>query len=259
MAAIADLDVLNGTLYALGLVLAIHFIGEYLAKRRVIVENIEQWESLGAGIFVAGFFLEILPNLKESEANLGEWAYLIFLVATVCIHVIEKELFKRANNEKIERMQSAHQEESSEHPRDLTTFFDAGALVVHGFLIGAILPHMCTKYAFGAFYFLVSFIVHWFTVAACADHIDSKLRSPQMHLLRDLSPLIGSMIGFELLHFAAAYDILLTILMGLITYIMVRDFLPRSHRGNTKYFTIGVIIIIAIFFIDLNLSMELFT
>jgi zinc transporter ZupT len=79
--------------------------------------------------------------------------------------------------------------------------------------------------------------------------LDYALHSKVEHLVRDISPLVGGIIGFALLHDAVGYAIYMTILIGAITYIMVRDFLPRSDKGKPLYFVIGVVIMVVFFFI----------
>ncbi len=269
MAEEADITLLVWTLVGIGVVLAIHVIGELVSKKKTFSEHIVAWESAGAGIFVGGFFLEVLPNIITSEAALGKWVFLIFLISTVVVHLVEKELFKYAVRHYVrhnpndphhsEHRPGEHHhpqpetraslQELAKKPRDRRLIFEAAALSVHGLLIGAIMPELIERHEIYAFFYIVPFVVHWFTVAACTDHLDYALHSKVEHLVRDISPLVGSIIGFLIIHNAVSYSIYMTILIGAITYIMVRDFLPRSDKGKPLYFIIGIAIMVTFFLI----------
>ncbi len=255
----SDVDLLIYTVIGIAVVLVTHFIGELLSKRKLFCDNIVTWESLGAGIFVGGFFLEVLPKILVHEEVLGEWVFLIFLLATVCVHLLEKQLFKHAvrhrakthANEPLHEESKGHKslDELAKQPRDRRLIFEAIALVVHGLLIGAIIPDLFLNYEILALYFILPFIVHWFTVASCTDHLDYALHSKLEHMVRDISPLVGGLVGYFLIHNEIGYGVYIMILIGFITYIMVRDFLPRSDKGKPAYFLLGIAIMITFFFI----------
>ncbi len=259
MAEIDDLTLLGWTILGIAIVLVTHFIGELVSKKKLFCDRIVTWESLGAGIFVGGFFLEVLPKILVHEEVLGEYVYLIFLLSTVAVHLLEKQLFKHAIRHRAKtHPNEPQQEESKKHlsleelakqPRDRRLIFEAIALVVHGLLIGAIIPDLFLNYQILALYLIMPFVVHWFTVASCTDHLDYALHSKLEHFVRDISPLVGGLVGIILIHNEIGYGVYIMILMGFITYIMVRDFLPRSDKGKPLYFLLGIGIMIVFFFI----------
>jgi len=69
-----------------------HFIGEKLS------DHIERFHvrllSLGAGLMVGTFILEILPQITQGEELLSHFVYVTFLVGFVFIHVLEKLVYQ---------------------------------------------------------------------------------------------------------------------------------------------------------------------
>ena len=211
----------------------IHFLGEKIS------EHVERFHmellSFGAGLLIATFFLEILPQIESAEIFLGSYVYLAFLLGFVVIHLLEKSIYQHAGSErKIEL--------------DVTRF-EAAGLTAYNLLVGLIVTVFFEAYGDLAYFILLPFFIRTFAISVSSSHINEKIDSRLNHLLQSISTVIGTFLGLVLIANKTQLFLVFSITMGLILYIVIRDMIPRGKEGKPIYFTAGALIAIATFLI----------
>jgi zinc transporter ZupT len=207
-----------------------HFFGEVISK------HIERFHlgliSFGAGLVVATFFLEILPEISFSEVFLGRFIYLIFLIGFILIHIVEKFVYKEISIKKIEPER---------------TKFEAAGYVALQLLSGLIVAIFFEAYGELAYIILVPFYVRAFAISVSSSHIYEKINNKFNRLFKITSPVIGTLCGLFLIQNRTQLYSVFSFTMGLVLYIVVRDMIPRGKKGKPVFFILGSVISITMF------------
>jgi ZIP family zinc transporter len=209
---------------------SLHFIGEKISEhiKRFHTELL----SLGAGLMIGVFFLEILPHIIIGEIFLGELIFITFLAGFVIIHLLEKYVYQRAAGE-------------DEFALEVSRF-EALGLIAYALLIGVIIVVFFDAYGNLAYFLLIPFYIRAFGVAVYSDTINKQIGSKLNRIMQTLGPIIGAIIGLLLIENETQLYLVFAVTMGFILYIIVRDMIPRGKEGKSIYFAAGVLITIAI-------------
>ena len=216
---------------ALAIAIAIlHIFGE------IFSEHIERYHieliSFGSGFMVGTLFLEIMPHIVKGEIYLGHFIYIAFFVGFVLTHVLEKTFYQKASGK-------------TEFVMDIVQFQTLG-LLVYGLLVGIIIVVIIEAYGDIAYLILAPFYVRAFTVSIYSKHIIEKIGIGLYRILGAISPIIGSIIGLFLIVNRTSLFLVLSISVGVIMYIVVRDMIPLGREGKPIYFVSGAMITILI-------------
>lgn len=225
-----SLDVFVNPLIAACLMAFLHYIGEFFS------EHIERFHtellSLGAGLMISTFFLEILPHLSFGEMYLGHFAFIFFLIGFVSIHILEKFFYQRASN--VDVLEKEKME------------FGAAGLAAYGLIIGIVIVVLFETYGDVAYFVLIPFFVRSFTITVTVGHVIDKIGSSFIRMIQILAPIAGALLGLFLIQNKLIMYLVFSITMGLILYVVVRDMIPLGKEGKPIFFIIGTILIIGI-------------
>jgi hypothetical protein len=209
----------------------VHFLGEVVSNR------IEEWHaelvSLGAGLMVGTFFLEIMPQLGVGATALGHFTYLALLVGFLIVHLLEKTAYQHAPSEARIAID--------------TTWFEVAGLVVYQFVVGIIIVLFFEAYGDLALVLILPFFVRTFANSVSSSHINEKVRGRVNHLAQAVTPLVGASVGTALIASEMQLYMVFSTSMGVLLYIIVRDMIPMGRAGKPLYFVVGVAINVALF------------
>jgi zinc transporter ZupT len=225
-----SLELFVNPLIAACLLAFLHYCGKFFS------EHIERFHtellSLGAGLMISTFFVEILPHLSFGEMYLGHFVFIFFLIGFVSIHILEKFFYQRASN--IEMLEKEKIE------------FEAAGLVAYGLIIGIVIVVLFETYGEVAYIVLVPFFVRSFTITATLGHVIDKIGSNFNQIIQIIAPIAGALLGLFLIQNKLIMYLIFSITMGLILYIVVRDMIPLGKEGKPIFFIIGIILTIGI-------------
>jgi hypothetical protein len=223
-------EVFVNPLIAACLMAFLHYIGEFFSQH---VEGFHaELLSLGAGLMISTFFVEILPHLSFGEMYLGHFVFIFFLIGFVSIHIIEKFFYQRASDVEVLEKEKIE--------------FEAAGLAAYGLIIGIVIAVLFETYGEIAYFVLIPFFVRSFTITATLGHIIDKVESKFNRIIQIIAPIAGTLLGLLLIQNKLIMYLVFSITMGLILYIVVRDMIPLGKEGKPIFFIIGTIFTIGI-------------
>ena len=212
------------------LIAILHIIGEMFS------EHIERYHiellSFGSGFMAGTLFLEIIPHVVRGEIYLGHYIYIFFFVGFVLIHVLEKIIYQKASGK-------------TEFVMDVIRFQALG-LLAYGLLIGVIIAVFVEAYGGITYLILAPFYVRAFTISVFSKHIIEKIGSVTYRILGSLGPIVGVIISLFLITDKETLFLVLSISVGAILYIVVRDMIPLGREGKPIYFVSGALITVLV-------------
>jgi hypothetical protein len=208
----------------------LHYAGEFFSEH---VEGFHaELLSLGAGLMISTFFVEILPHLSLGEMHLDHFVFIYFLIGFVSIHILEKFFYQRASNLEVLEKEKIE--------------FEAAGLAAYGLIIGLVIVVLFETYDEVAYFVLIPFFVRSFTITATLGHAVEKIRSRFNRAVQIITPIVGTLLGLLLIQNKMVMYLFFSLTMGLILYVVVRDMIPLGKEGKPIFFIIGVIFTIGI-------------
>lgn len=213
------------------LIVLLHLLGEELSEHGEKFH--EEILSLGAGLMVGVFFLEIFPQLTVGEVYLNSSIYVLFLSGFAAVHVIDqlvyRDIAERVETEKI--------------------WFEAVGLVIYGLMLGFIVTIFFDTFQNLGFILLIPFYLRTFVASIMSEHVILEVGTKAKYGIQ-FSPLVGTLMSMQFItgNPTIVYSVF-AVLMGFLLYILVRDMLPLGRAGNPRFFLIGIIVTIASFLV----------
>ncbi len=210
---------------------AIHYYSEKLK----IPEGANRYRviSFAAGISIAYLFLDLLPHAYEAAAHLKNFVFAFLLLGFVIFHLIEKNIYKHANREKLAKeLKEVHS----------VSFF------CYYFMVGIVLCNKIQINLLEGSLFLVPIALHAALSTASLGKIHGEIReSHWAKITLSLSSLMG-VIFVHLVSIPNILDnILVSIIAGTLLYIIVKEFLPDKEKGQPLFFALGNLLFIGFF------------
>jgi zinc transporter ZupT len=210
----------------------IHFFSESIQ----VSKSRARWRliSFAAGLSIAYLFLDLLPHTYHTAVDLREWVFLFLLLGFTVFHLIEKYIYQHT--------------ESDRRMKDLKEVHSIAFFVYH-FSVGIALEEILRASVLEGSLFVVPVAFHAGLSSASLSGIHGDLRERMwVRVLLSLSTLAGVLFA-TLIHVPAIlYSILVSLIAGVLLYIIVREFLPHEEKGKPLYFVLGLI-----FFLGLHL------
>jgi zinc transporter ZupT len=186
--------------------------------------------SLSGGTLIAIIFLILLPEISIFN-NIAP-TYLLMLLGFSIFYIGEKYLYQHVKNKK-------------DMLDDLKEMHTLGFFIDH-FILGFVLvTTLDLEKSFGYLIFIPIFL-HTISSSIALDHIDKRAKTKLKKVVLSGSPFIGVIIAliFEVKETILAVS--LSLILGMLLYIVNRDILPGGKRGHPKMFILGVSIVVAI-------------
>jgi zinc transporter ZupT len=211
----------------------IHFFGsrispkESRARYRVI--------SFAAGVSIAYLFLDLLPKTYEAATHLRQWVFVFLLIGFSIVHLSEKWIYQHHDGARLDT--------------ELNTV-DSVAFFAYNFVVGiALLEKMRENLLEGAL-FLIPIALHAMLSMASMSNIHRSGRERlAVKIVLSGSALYGVLFGIVVTIPRVVDNILISLIAGVLLYIIVREFLPEKEKGQPAFFIAGlaVFVVLAMF------------
>jgi zinc transporter ZupT len=189
--------------------------------------------SFAAGISIAYLFLDLLPHTYEAATHLKNFVFVFLLLGFVIFHLAEKNIYKHANREKLAKeLKEVHS----------ISFF------CYYFIVGIVLCNKIQINLLEGSLFLIPIALHAALSTASLSQIHGDIRESRWaKITLSLSSLLG-VIFVQLVPIPNILDnILVSIIAGILLYIIVKEFLPDKEKGQPLFFALGIILFIGFF------------
>ena len=124
--------------------------------------------------------------------------------------------------------------------------FEAFGIGLYGLLIGFIVTIFFDSFGQVAFLLLIPLYIRTFAISVFLkdifENMDDRMRYPL-----SLTPLIGVILSLHLFKTGVLLYTTFSFLMGILLYILVRDMIPLGREGKTKWFLVGIIVLMVSF------------
>jgi len=202
-------------------------------------KNHEKLISLGAGIFLAFIFIELLEELTEGYFVEGVPVFIFLLFGFSVFHILNKYIYLHAGNAK-------------ERKKELMELHYLGFSVDSFFAGLALALVLETVDLFVGLILLIPFVLHSISLSISISQLHEKFRvNIPFKLFNFKLPFKWSMSFLPLLGVLAApyltispyiFYSTLAFITGMILYIAVRHMVPKGTRGKPLWYILGVII-----------------
>ncbi|MHA1255792.1 MAG: hypothetical protein ACTSPS_09365 [Promethearchaeota archaeon] len=179
--------------------------------------------SLSSGLLIALLFLIVLPSLPLTDSS--EIIFFLILMGFLCMHFIEKSIYKRVTNKKklLEDLKMAH----------------IVGFGLDNFLIGFIIATVAKTDIIIALELAIPFFLQMLTSSISLDSIDVQLNDRFSKILLSILPIFGAIVGILLELDNLLTQSVLALMLGILFYMIIRDVIPSGKRGRPILFFIG--------------------
>ncbi len=224
--------------YWLGLVLGLtHFFGEIVLTRLNPLRN--ELISFASGVTISYIFLGLLPLLISTTASIfHNQLFFIVLFGFIVFHVIEKHIYSHARPERLFReLKQAH---------SIAFFIYYIALGIVLFEFSLISNSMV----------LLLFFPVWLNTAFGSLSFETLDEGVKGHfplkILLSSHVLIGMVLASIFVEFLKFYDMVLAFVVGVMLYVIIKDYLPKEQKGSLTFFLSGAFLYATIIFLLQN-------
>jgi zinc transporter ZupT len=182
--------------------------------------------SLAAGVSIAYLFLHLLPETYEAATHLRQWVFIFLLAGFSVFHLVEKLIYQHADRQRLAwELKEVHS----------ISFF------VYHFIVGIAVEDKFKVSAVEGVLFVIPITLHAFLSTASLSSIDGEVsEKPLARLLLSVSTLLGVIFAMLVPMPAVIDNILVSLIAGVLLYIIVREFIPEKEKGEPAFFAIGL-------------------
>jgi len=187
--------------------------------------------SFSAGLFIAYFFLALLPVVFRAPASIQRDLFAAMLLGLATIHLVEKYVYQHVTNRKelLKELGELHV---------LGSFADS---FIIGFAIVVVLDAGLRP---GEVYFiLIPFLLHTLAASLSTAHIHAHFKLGFLgNALLSSGPLAGAVAASYLQWTPSYFYLTFAFLLGVILYSVLRGILPQKKKGEPLFFFLGLVI-----------------
>lgn len=213
------------------LVAAFLSIVHYLSHRVSSIMERHHYKllSFNGGLFLALLFLILLPEVVEFSDSVS--VYLLILLGFVLFHFTSKYLYQHVKNKK-------------EMLGELKTLHEVGFFIDH-FMLGFVLV---TSAQFTPLGYLVAvpILLHTISSSLAMQHIHEEAKTGLNKIVLSSSTFLGALVAVVLVIEPRVQAAILSLILGMLFYIGIKDFIPREEKGYPFLFAAGVGLMIVI-------------
>ena len=198
--------------------------------------------SFAAGISIAYLFLSLLPHTYDAARHLKNFIFIFLLLGFVLFHVAEKFIYKHADKKKLAKeLKEVH---------SISFFF-------YHFLIGIVLYDMVRAHIFEGLLFSVPIALHSALSTASLSQIHGDIReSFGTKILLSSSTILGVIFALFVSIPEFLDNIFVSMIAGILLYIIVKEFLPEKEKGQPMFFFFGILLFIGFYIILEHVPLE---
>jgi zinc transporter ZupT len=182
--------------------------------------------SLAAGVSIAYLFLHLLPETYEAAVHLRQWVFIFLLLGFSAFHLVEKLIYQHADRAKLAwELKEVH----------------SIAFFAYHFIVGVALEDKIRAGVLDGVLFLVPITLHAYLSTASLSGIHGEIRERlATKVVLCLATLLGVIFAMLFRVPVMVGNILVSLIAGVLLYIIVREFLPEKERGEPAFFVIGL-------------------
>lgn len=189
--------------------------------------------SFNGGLFLALIFLILLPDVIEfSDTNS---VYFLMLLGFVIFHLAGKFLYQHVKNKK-------------EMLGELKVMHEIGFFLDH-FMLGFVLVTAVDIDPTLGFLIAIPILLHTVSSSISMQHIHERAKTGTNKVILSLSTLLGVIAAILLSVERDVQGAILALLLGMLLYIGIRDFIPREEKGYPVLFLAGVALVTLIYLV----------
>lgn len=186
--------------------------------------------SFNGGLFLALIFLVLLPEVIVFSGSVS--VYFLMLLGFVIFHLAGKFLYQHVRNKK-------------EMLGELKVLHEVGFFLDH-FMLGFVLVTAIDIDPTLGFLIAIPIFLHTVSSSISMQHIHERAKTGTNKVILSLSTLLGVIVAVMLVVERDVQGAILALLLGMLLYIGIRDFIPREEKGYPALFLVGIAIVVAI-------------
>jgi len=193
--------------------------------------------SFAAGVSIAYLFLDLLPKTYEAATHLKQWVFAFLLIGFSIVHLSEKWMYQHHAGARLDT--------------ELNTV-DSIAFFVYNFVVGIALLEKMRENPLEGMLFLIPIALHAMLSMASMSNIHRSGReSLAVKIVLSCSTLYGVLFGIVVKIPRIVDNILISLVAGVLLYIIVREFIPEKEKGQPAFFVAGlaVYVVLAVFLV----------
>ncbi|MCK5291727.1 MAG: hypothetical protein KAR39_06905 [Thermoplasmata archaeon] len=180
--------------------------------------------SFNGGLFLALLFLILLPEVITFSDTAS--VYFLMLLGFVIFHLAGKFLYQHVRNKK-------------EMLGELKVMHEVGFFLDH-FMLGFVLVTAVDVDPTLGFLIAIPIFLHTVSSSISMQHIHESAKTGTNKIILSLSTLLGVIVAVVLQVERDVQGAILALLLGMLLYIGIRDFIPREEKGYPILFLVGV-------------------
>lgn len=209
-------------------------LGHYLSDRFCLTCSKYKTEiiSFTAGVSITYIFLQLLPELYNGVIALNRFLFIFVLLGFVLFHLVEKYIYQNIPYNKV--------------PGDLKLTHSIG-LTIYYIVVGIVLVKFINKNAIEGILFFIPVFLHAI-ISSLSSHGIHGLYGPHYrnekwtNLLQSSAAIIGVIIALNIAVSDQLSFALTGLVAGILSFIVVRDILPKDKKGKPLFFILGAIL-----------------
>ena len=218
---------------ALGVLFGLtHYFNEFILPKFATVRA--SLISFTSGVAISYIFLELFPLMIKTTGTFHNSLFLMVLVGFASYHVLEKYVYQHASREKLDmELKEVHS----------TAYF------FYYFVVGILLVDFASAGSSMVLLFFVPLYLNTLLGSFSFETIDEGIRGHYlMRFVLSMPVILGVLFN---IYFGVSETIsrdLLALVVGILLYIQIRDYLPPEREGRLSMFVLGVVLYSAIIF-----------
>jgi len=209
-------------------------IAHYMSDRIQLMRSHFKTEliSFVAGISTVYVFLNLYPEFYSSVDPGSPLVYTSVFLGFALLHLIDKEIYQKISHKGMKN--------------DIKVAHGIG-LTIYYFVVGVVLVSLLNSSLKTGFLFFIPVFIYA-SFAAFSGHSIHGLHGPHhetlefLYIAQSAAVVLGSVVAVVLVIPAYISTYATGLVGGFLTYIIVRDILPKDRKGNPLVFVLGSLI-----------------
>jgi len=195
--------------------------------------------SLTAGIATVYVFMNLYPEFYRAARFVSPFIFTSVFLGFAVFYLVDKEIYQKIKHEEV--------------PKDIELAHGYG-LTIYYFVVGIVLVRLLNlNIREGILFFIPVFI--YAGLSTLAAHGIHGMHSPPyrvltpLHFLQSLGIIAGTLVA-TFMKIPESFLLYLTgLVVGILTYVVIRDMLPKGKKGKPLFFILGALIYLSLIII----------
>jgi len=187
--------------------------------------------SFSAGLLISLLFLILVPDVIINGVT--EVLFLFMLIGFLLMHLVEKYVYRHVTDKQeiLENLKIVH----------------VIGFGLDNFLIGFIIASLVELDFSVVVTLAVPLFLQMITSSISLDSIDTRLNDKYSKIILSVLPLSGAILGIILELDNLLTNYVLSFVLGILFYMIIRDVLPQGRKGSSVLFFAGNLVTILFF------------